>query len=177
MATRNIDLMNDIVLKEDIYKDNTLLVKKGNVLNSYLINKLNKFGVSGIANSYHSDFSLGTEILILQSDLYQQKRTKEILKFAGFEQDKILLLDDENLLKDKLRIKSLKYLFIDYSFYGKDLLDEIFLNSINRKLVIFVLNCPEGTAERIYNSDYQNVKLLYRPLANSYIKALLRLYS
>ena len=75
-------------------------------------------------------------------------------------------------------ILNLKYIFVDSSFYNEDFLEEIFLRTKNKNIKIFVLNCNENTKPDItHNTDYQNIKFLYRPLASSYIKALLRLYS
>ena len=72
---------------------------------------------------------------------------------------------------------NLQSTFSAYSFYNKNILEDIFLNTTSSKVVIFVMNCEENMLNNFYNTDYQNVKFLYRPLANSYIKALLRLYS
>ena len=46
MATAHVELIDGIVLTQDLYKDNTLILKKGIVLDTYLLNKLNKFGIS-----------------------------------------------------------------------------------------------------------------------------------
>lgn len=182
MATNNIDLYDEIILKNDLYKQNTLLLKRGSVLNAHLISKLNKFGV------YHYDIqrrgktfssvNLEKEVIILQSNIGQMRKTKEILNFAGFENEKILLIDSKEKLFKSLTLLGLKYIFIDSSFYTPELVNQIFLEMKNENIKIFVMNCTEDLSKEIsYNTDYQFVKFLCRPLANSYIKALLRIYS
>ena len=46
MSIANVELTDGIILSKDLYKDNTLILKKGIVLDTYLINKLNKFGIT-----------------------------------------------------------------------------------------------------------------------------------
>ena len=182
MATNNIDLSNEIILKNDLYKQNTLLLKRGSVLDAHLISKLNKFGV------YHYDIqsqgktlssvSLEKEILILQSDIGQLRKTKKILNYAGFANEKILTTDSKEKLLKSLSVAGLKYIFLDSIFYSQELISQIFLNMKSQNVKIFVLNCSEDLSKEFsYNTDYQFVKFLSRPLANSYIKALLRIYS
>ena len=182
MATRNIDLVDEIILKDDLYKHNTLLLKRGSVLNAYLLSKLNNFGVMQYRDEKTQEFvkslTCEKEVLILHSENLQSIRTKEILKFAGFDADKILCVNSIKELTSSISVLGLKYIFVDSSFYNTELVNQIFLHTKNKQLKIFVMNCDETTKTSVrYNSEYQNVKFLFRPLANSYIKALLRLYS
>jgi len=182
MSTRSIDLVDGFVLKDDIYKDNTLLLKRGSVLNAYLLNKLNNFGVWQYREAKTSEFKealLGEkEILILETNELQARKTKDILKFAGFSDDSIVTISSSEELEQSLADLKLKYVFVDSSFYDKELIEKIFLASKNKNIKIFVTNATETTNKNVkYNTEYQNVKFLHRPLANSYIKALLRLYS
>ena len=96
-----IELKNEIVLSEDIYKHNTLILKKGCVLNPYLINKLEKFGISKYKNkslNAQKSYNASVEILILDNDVNSSNKTRNILEFAGFESNKILQVNDTDSL-------------------------------------------------------------------------------
>lgn len=183
MAFSNTDTLDKLILKDDLYKDNTLLLKKGSVLNNYIINKLHKFGVK-YATCINEENEITTqilteyEVLIINNNQFKNIRTREVLKHAGYENENILFLNScENILLKKNLLKDIKFIFIDYALYNKDFLNELYLIK-NNKIKIFITDVPEINNKRfLHNSDFQDIVFLQRPLANNYINALLRLYS
>lgn len=184
MSIANVELTDGIILSKDLYKDNTLILKKGIVLDTYLINKLNKFGIT----SNEIDFLKPKdenktekknpliEVLIFQKNTFQAHRTKNILNHAGYTNENIRLLKNlDNVIFDN---PDISLVFVDSIFYTKDLLERLTLMQKHKKINIFVLNCDEFCPQNlVYNLDLINVKYLYRPLATNYINALLKLYS
>ncbi len=189
MATTNVDLIDGIILKRDIYKDNVLLLKRGAILNPYLLDKLNKFGFNSdelddFVDKSHSEMGISQntdkykslKVLVLQCDDFKAFKTKNILVKAGFENDEIMVVKD--LQNQNLRDKNIVCIFVDSKLYNDDFVNDVTLLSNRNKIVIFVLGCDECMPENIsFNSDYQTVKFLHRPLASSYVNALLQLYS
>ena len=183
MIKTKSEILDGVILKDDLYKNNTLLLKKGSVLNSYILNKLNNFGIfpkeynNGIAQLADTSKNI-KEILIIQKERSFAYRTKEILRYAGFESDKIFLLNSFINLREQISKNNISYIFVDSVFYCEEFLQEVFLLKNKQKINIFVLNCEELKPQKIsYNNDFFNIKFLHRPLANNYIKALLSLYS
>ena len=182
MSISNYDLHDGTILKDDLYKNNTLLLKKGSVINNHILQKLNRFGVypqshSLIINSI-SDSFYSKNILVIQSDNLAAIKTENILKFAGFSSDKILVLNSTDNLSKKIGKNKISYIFIDKKLFTQDFIQETFLIKSTNKIKIFVLNCEDSEEQNIkYNTEFQDIKFLHRPLANNYIKALLSLYS
>ena len=184
MALPDVNMLDGLILKQDLYKDNTLLLKKGSVLNSYILNKLNNFGyyaVEDITENSLQSMSLATaskEVALIQNDKLRSLRNREILKFAGFSSESILLLDSAKNITKNPFINNISYIFIDFSLFTEEFLQELTLLNTKKKIRIFVMNTvEEAKPNLLLNTDYLEVKFLYRPLANNYIKALLRLYS
>jgi len=184
MATAHVELIDGIVLTQDLYKDNTLILKKGIVLDTYLLNKLNKFGISTDeldfrivqSGNFEKNTKPAVEVLIWQKNNFKAHRTRSILNYAGYDNEKILLVNSVDNLNYK--IKNISLVFVDSVFYNQDLIEKLTLIAHNKKINVFVLNCDEFCPpDLIYNMDLMNVKYLYRPLAAHYINALLKLYS
>ena len=182
MTPLNQNLNDDIVLKEDLYKNNILLLKKGSIINNHILQKLNKFGVypknNNLATNFINSINCSKEVLIIQPDNFNAARTENILKFAGFNPEKILKLNSTENLIQKIGRNKISYIFIDKTLFSEDFVNDTLLLKNTNKIKIFVLNCSENDGKNItYNTDFQDIKFLYKPLANNYIKALLRLYS
>lgn len=189
MTVTNLDLADGLVLKEDLYKDNTLLLKKGIILNAYLINKLNNFGfyTQAIINTPVAEQqqepqqelkpqTTSTEVLIYQQNIFDSTKTKKVLEYAGFSANKISVIN--SMSKIPYGESNISYIFIDSLYYDENFVEDITLLQSKNKIKIFVLGCDNHTPKRVnFNTDSQIVKFLYRPLANDYIKALLNLYS
>ena len=188
MTLSNLNLADGAVLKEDLYKDNTLLLKKGIILNAYLINKLNNFGfyTQSLVNSVEDKpqktqpelkkQTTNTEVLIYQQNIFDSNKTKKVLEYAGFSPDKISVINNSN--KIPYGETNISYIFVDSVYYNDDFMEDVTLLKSNNKLIIFVLGCDSHTPKHVdFNTDSQTVKFLYRPLANDYIKALLNSYS
>lgn len=175
------ELISGNVLQEDLYKDNTLILKRGSVLNDYLLNKLNKFGLENICISNQKTNPLKNlvkRVLIIQKNELDSMRTRNVLHFAGFSNSDIICISDLKSLKTNINLAFVKYIFIDSKMFDKSLIDEIFLKQNNRNVKIFVMNCDNVYSQNYkYNNDFQNIKFLYRTLDKNYIKALISLYS
>lgn len=173
-------MSSKIILDKDIYKNKTLLLKKGSVLDNYMLQKLNNFGIS---NSEITTFAAAEvsvqdnqKVLIVQKNKFFNRRTREIIEFAGFAPKNIFINNDTDYF-DEIDFEKLNYLFIDDEFFTEDIALQIFMGLKKNHLKVFVLNHDINNTSVInFNSDSMSVKYLYRPLAKDYIKALIKIY-
>ncbi|MDD3594267.1 MAG: hypothetical protein PHX18_06540 [Candidatus Gastranaerophilales bacterium] len=169
-----------IILDKDIYKNKTLLLRKGSVLDSYLLQKLNNFGISNseISGFTSAEISLqeAQRVLIVQKNRFDNRRIREIIEFAGFAPKNIFINNDSSYF-DEIDFNKLNFLFIDDEFFTQELAAKIFMGLEKNRLKIFVLNHDINSSDTInFNSDFISVKYLHKPLAKDYIKALIKIY-
>ena len=109
-----------IVQKEDLYKNDTLLLKKGSILNSYVLNKLYNFGLENIRIGNEKNKikilkkQVKKDILIIQKSILDIKRTQNILNYAGYQDNVLTLQNIKNLIdftiNNGVEINFVKYL-------------------------------------------------------------------
>lgn len=158
-----------LVLDDDIWKNKTLLVKKGGKLNYDMIDKLINFGVKEtkvkIVEKDYADYDnlnliKNQSILIVQKDFKSISKHAKMLINAGFANQNIFASNSVNFLSKYLQNKSLCYVFIDYSLYGKKAINIIKNSIYNRTIDLYILNTPiisnENFIEHITESHNQN---------------------
>lgn len=170
----------DCFLKDDILKNNLLLLKKGVYLDDKTIDKLINFGVKQAMvkletknrNKFHTIDKINDvktqRILIFQKTFTEiSKVIKEFLN-AGISQNCLYVTTDLNVLERYILDKNVKYVFADASLYNAKF--EIIINQ-KTDLDVFLINCNGNSTIR--SAAAENVKRIYNPLSANVIKFLL----
>jgi len=184
MAAANFELNEGFILEKDIYKDKTLLLRRGVILNAYLLNKLSNFGIhledlySDVENSDKSSYTDKVEnekILILNEDELAAKRMKILFKYFGYTDKNVACI--KNITDVTMKNTNVSYIFVPSYLYNDDLISKLVLSNNANKINVFVLDCNLKQPDRVFfNTDFLNVKFLYRPLSKEYIQILFKIY-
>lgn len=193
---RNEDAEKDyeIVLENDIWQNNLLLLKKGVNLNGLLLEKLLNFGVKEAyvnltplkSNNFteikDNELIKNQSVLIVQKNIKEVSRSEKMLLKAGFSEKNIFVSDEISGAYKYLNNKSLQYIFIDNTLYSQNFIDTVSEQLDSRYLNMFVtdvqtLSQIRKLKEVVASKENLKIRILHKPLDSSYIKALISLCS
>lgn len=164
----------------DIYKDDTLLLKKGSFIDSNIVNKLQNFGIFiDEEKSEKKDENIfsknGISVLIADSNEFTCLKNKKIIENSILQNGKILQISNKSLLKTVIQNNNFNFIFINYELFDEEILNEIFLRA-KEKTYIFVTNSSRKRLfAKKYNSEQIKINFLYRNIEKAYINALIKI--
>lgn len=122
----------NIILQDDIWDNDVLLLRGGRYLTASLINKLINFGVKRInvdvieknieelttADSI-KDFTAGQCALIVENNMINASWLVRHLVDVGFEAKNIFITADYNAINQYFRVKKINFIFTSHAIYEK----------------------------------------------------------
>ncbi|MFW5795228.1 MAG: hypothetical protein ACOCV1_07060, partial [Bacillota bacterium] len=117
-----------VVLSNDVWENNALLIKSGGYLTEDLINRLLNFGVKKVnvnfvyknqINSLNQDFIKNQQVIILEDNFFNIAWLKRNLIKMGFNHENILVTVNYHSLNKYFKDKKINFIFIGQSLYEK----------------------------------------------------------
>jgi hypothetical protein len=164
----------------DIYKDDTLLLKKGSFIDNNIVAKLQNFGIFIDENEpkeqeQNALTKNSLSILVADSNEFSCVKTKKILESSILKNGKIIQVSNKSLLKTVILNNNFNFIFIDYEMFDEETLNEIFLRA-KEKTYIFITNSSRKRLfAKKYNSEQIKINFLYRTIEKDYINALIKI--
>jgi len=180
----------DLILNDDIWQNDILLLKKGRTIDDDILEKLMNFGVKQIKidisrkksfkNSVgtHSPESINKQsVLVIREDFKSISSFVKILMESGFKDKNIFAATGIDILNRYLQNNNLNYIFIDHSLYDEKVLNIVEENTFLRIINIFIINAPQNVIPLNYiktsrNKTVINIKTALKSLNSVYIRAL-----
>lgn len=171
-----------VVLNDDVWDNNILLVKGGGYLTENLLNKLIQFGVKQISvditetspgktqkNDYLREFITTQNVLIVENNLSLALSLIKNLKNLGFERPNISVTANYNSINKFFRQKKINLIFISSCFYEKcaKCIDKY---SFLRDTHAFVILDQNESARKLKVNNNSGVKFLNKPLTKDILK-------
>ena len=172
----------EMILNDDVWDNNILLVKSGGYLTENLLNKLIQFGVKQVsvdineADSeqeqgidYLREFIATQNVLIVEDNLHQTLNLIKNLKELGFEKPNISVTANYNAINRFFRLKKINLIFINSYFYEKcaKCIDKY---GLLRDTHAFVILEQNESARKLKISSNSQVKFLNKPLTKDLLK-------
>ena len=164
----------------DIYKDDTLLLKKGSFIDSNIVAKLQNFGIFIEDNTPTKQeeniiSKNNISVLVADSNEFSCAKTKKILENSILKKGKIIQVSNKSLLKTIIQNNNFNFIFIEYELFDEETLNDIFLRA-KEKTYIFVTNSSRKRLfAKKYNSEQIKINFLYRTIEKDYINALIKI--
>ena len=173
-------MSKNYLTEHDIYKDDTLLLKKGTIIDSSIVSKLQNFGIFIEENRQEKEnenvLSKNTlSILVADTNEFSCIKNKKIIENSILKNGKIIQVSNKGLLKTIIKNNNFNFVFIDYELFDEEILNEIFLRAKD-KIYIFVTNSSmKKLFAKKYNSEQIKINFLYRTIEKDYINALIKI--
>jgi len=163
----------NIILNDDIWDKETLIIKSGGYLTESLITKLINFGIREVsvdfapeeqdAASLLQDFTKTQSALIIADNLADLGWLDKNLIDAGFDKKNIFLTDNYNSINKFFRSRVINIIFISSVFYEKShkCVDKY---SLLRNTHAFVILEENESARKLKTGYNSHVKFLIKPL-------------
>lgn len=164
----------------DIYKDDTLLLKKGTFIDSNIVSKLQNFGIFIEENQPEEKketiLSKNTaSILVADSNEFTCVKTKKIIENSILQNGKIIQVSNQTLLKTIIQNNNFNFIFIDYELFDEEILNEIFLRAKDKTYIFVTNSSMKKLFAKKYNSEQIKINFLYRNIEKDYINALIKI--
>ncbi len=181
-ASKMLEKQNfDIILNDDIWDNNTLIVKSGGYLTDSLINKLINFGIEEVSVDFAEkavkpqDINLfklfinDRNVLIVDNNLHQISWLVKNLVNYGFDKAGISITDNYNYINKIFRAKKISLIFTSSYFYEKcgKCIDKY---SLLRNTHAFVIMEQNETARKLKSGYNSEVKFIRKPLNTEMLK-------
>jgi|GEM_PF-2301141 len=167
----------NMVLNDDIWGRNTLLVKSGGYLTEDLINKLLNFGIKSVNVNFVenndenesaqdpiiSQFIENQYVLIIEENLLNTAWLVRNLVDAGFSEKNIFITADYNSINRYFKIKKVNFIFVGMSLYEK-CMKCVNKYSLLKGTYAYVIMENKDSARKIKSDYYSEVKFLKKPL-------------
>lgn len=174
-----------LVLKKDIWKKNTLILKSGKCLNQEILEKIINFGISEIyvnyehklnpdmdlLNNLKQNFLSSQKVLIIEND---QKNTNIVVKFLqkkGFQDKNIIISNNVNSI-DLYFAKSLHYIYVDFDLYNQ--MDDTLKSNVSSAYHKFIMYNFDLDLQKNNDLDYliKNIsaQVIIKPVITSYFE-------
>ncbi len=175
----------NVVLNDDIWGEDTLLLRSGRYLNEDLINKLLNFGIKNINVNFVeknedvkeqefvvNEFIKNQNVLIVEKNILNTAWFVRNLIDIGFSEGNILITGDYNFINQYFRVKKINFIFIGLPLYEK-CIKCINKYSLLRHTHAFVIMESRDSLRKIENNYSSEVKFLRKPLSSKTFNALI----
>lgn len=167
-----------IMLNDDIWENDTLILKSGRYLSEDLVNKLLNFGVKRVSvdfiekkeeelnqDSLISEFVKSQNILIVEKNLLNTAWIVRNLIDIGFNEKNIFITSDHNSINHYFKVKKINFVFLGFSLYEKC------MKSVNKYSMLknthaFVIMENKDSLRKIEKNYFSEVKFLRKPLGS-----------
>lgn len=182
-ASRLLEKQNfRIILNDDIWDNNRLIVKSGGYLTDSLLNKLINFGIKKISVDFldkaekqdnnadlYKVFIKTQSVLIVEDNLLQISQL--VKKFMGYGLDKsnIFVTDNPNSINTYFRNTMINFIFINLSLYEK-CKKSVDKYSLLRNTHVFVLMEENESARKLKDGYNPEVRFLAGSLGAEKLK-------
>lgn len=175
----------DLILNDDIWEKDILLIKKGKYLSEELIKKLINFGIREVNVNIAQKNVEGHETVLCQEDIENNKELKEFIQDQkalivennnfnkawvstkmigmGFRKENLYITCSANSINQYFRSQKINFIFIGYSLY-KNCIKCINKYSLLRNTHVFVF-LEKKDIFNIENNYNSRIKFLRRPLS------------
>lgn len=170
-----------IILNDDVWDNNILIVKSGGYLTDSIINKLINFGIKQVSVNFPEDvdkqdnanllkiFISSQKALIVNNNLSETSWIKKNLLSYGIESTNIFITDDHNSINKFFRNQQINIIFINSSLYEKcqKCIDKY---SLLKNTHVFVIMGENESARKLKNGYNSDAKFIARPLSAERLK-------
>lgn len=171
----------NIVLEDDIWDKDTLILKSGGYLTENLINKLINFGIKKVSVNFsqktkeqrdtglYQNFVKNQSVLVIENNLPNISWLTKSLIHSGLQRSNIFITDDYNSINKYFKNKKINFIFLSASFYEKcqKCIDKY---SLLRNMHVFVLMEENDSARKLKNGYSSDIKFIIKPISTKKLK-------
>ena len=183
-----------IILDDDIWENDMLIVKSGRYLTEKLINKLLNFGIKKVNVNFEdtesnenykkneniliNKFIKTQNVLVIENNFLNTGWLVKNLLTSNFNKNNIFVTSAYNSINKYFRSKKINFIFISCALYEKcqKCVDKY---SLLKDTHVFVIMEKDDSARKIKNNYNSDIRFLIKPLSikrfNFFIKQVLNL--